>query len=88
MVAAIEAMLRAHPGIDATQTLIVRFNQFGPSSLDIMIYTFTRTTAWVEYHAVKQDVLIRIGEIIAAHGARIAFPTRTLHLERDLPDPA
>lgn len=88
VVADIEAMLRAHPGIDPTQTLIVRFNQFGPSSLDVMIYTFTRTTAWVEYHAVKQDVLLRIGAIVAAHGAEIALPTRTLHLHSDPSGPA
>ncbi|MCB1982213.1 MAG: mechanosensitive ion channel family protein, partial [Rhodoferax sp.] len=76
----IRAMLQVHEGIDATQTLIVNFNQFGASSLDIMVYTFTKTTVWVEYHHVKQDVLLKIGEIIERHGAEIAFPTQTLHL--------
>ena len=50
-----------------------------------MVYTFTRTVVWVEFHEVKQDVLLKIGEIIAAHGAEIAFPTRTLHLLREQP---
>jgi MscS family membrane protein len=80
IVADIRAMLREHPGIDATQTLIVNFNLFGASSLDLMIYTFTKTVVWVEYHEVKQDVLLRIGEIILSHGAEIAFPTQTLHI--------
>ena len=80
VVADIRDMLRAHPEIDTTQTLIVNFNQFAGSSLDLMIYTFTKTTVWVKYHEVKQDVLIRIGQIIERHGAEIAFPTRTLHL--------
>lgn len=84
IVAEIKAMLQAHDGIDATQTLIVNFNQFGASSLDIMIYTFTKTTVWVDYHAVKQDVLLKIGEIIAAHGAEVAFPTQTLHVQGEL----
>ena len=88
IVADIKAMLKAHPGIDQTQTLIVNFNQFGPSSLDLLIYTFTRTIVWVEYHEVKQDVLLRIGEIIERHGAEIAFPTQTLHLKRDPADEA
>nr|HQT27641.1 mechanosensitive ion channel [Burkholderiales bacterium] len=70
-----------HPEIDATQTLIVNFNTFGPSSLDIFIYTFTRTTDWIHYHEVKQDVLLRMAEIIDRHGAEIAFPTNTVHLE-------
>ncbi len=82
VVADIKAMLEAHPDIDATQTLIVNFNQFGPASLDLMIYTFTRTTVWVRYHEIKQDVLLKIGTIIAGHGAEIAFPTQTLHLQR------
>jgi MscS family membrane protein len=80
IVADIKAMLQSHPGIDANQTLIVNFLQFGASSLDLMIYTFTKTTVWVEYHGIKQDVLLRIGEIIARHGAEIAFPTQTLHV--------
>jgi MscS family membrane protein len=88
VVADIKAMLEEHPAIDQTQTLIVNFNQYGASSLDIMVYTFTKTTVWVEYHAVKQDVLLRIGEIIERHGAEIAFPTRTLHLQGGQPPDA
>lgn len=84
----IRAMLERHPDIDTSQTLIVNFNQFGPSSLDLMVYTFTKTTAWVEYHHVKQDVLLKIGKIIERHGAEIAFPTQTLHLHQPaLPAP-
>lgn len=78
----IRAMLQTHEDIDTTQTLIVNFNLFGASSLDIMVYTFTKTTVWVEYHHVKQDVLLKIGEIVERHGAEIAFPTQTLHLQQ------
>lgn len=80
IVEAIKTMLHAHEEIDQSQTLIVNLNQFGPSSLDIMVYTFTKTTVWVRYHEIKQDVMLKIADIIAAHGAEIAFPTRTLHL--------
>jgi MscS family membrane protein len=83
IVADVKAMLQAHPEIDTDATLIVNFNQFGASSLDFFIYTFTRTVEWVHYHEVKQDVLLKIAAIIRAHGAEIAFPTRTLHLEAD-----
>jgi MscS family membrane protein len=85
VVADIRAMLLAHEGIDTTQTLIVNFNGFGASSLDIMVYGFTKTTVWTEYHHVKQDVLLRMGRIVAAHGAEIAFPTQTLHLATTAP---
>jgi MscS family membrane protein len=81
IVADVKAMLRAHPEIDSSATLIVNFNQFAASSLDFFIYTFTRTVEWVHYHEVKQDVLLKVAAIIQAHGAEVAFPTRTLHIE-------
>jgi MscS family membrane protein len=76
----VKTMLQQHGEIDTDRTLIVNFNTFGASSLEFFVYTFTRTTEWVRYHEIKQDVLLEIGTIIAAHGAEIAFPTRTLHL--------
>jgi MscS family membrane protein len=76
----VRAMLVAHPEIDTTQTMIVNFNQFGASSIDFFVYTFTKTTQWVRYHEIKHDVLLKISDIIADHGAEIAFPTSTLHV--------
>lgn len=76
----IKAMLRNHADIDNDQTLIVNLNGFGASSLNIMIYTFTKTTQWVLFHEIKQDVMLKISDIIAANGAALAFPTQTLHV--------
>ena len=80
-IAEVKAMLQAHPEIDTDATLIVNFNEFAASSLNFFIYTFTRTVEWVHFHEVKQDVLLKVAAIIQAHGADIAFPTRTLHIE-------
>ncbi len=80
----VEAMLRAHADIDADKFLMVNFDAFAPSSLDFFVYCYTRTTDWAQYHQVKQDVLLRIAEIIASHGAEIAFPTSTVHLAGDV----
>ena len=81
IIADVKAMLQAHPEIDSGATLIVNFNAFAASSLDFFIYTFTKTVEWVHFHEVKQDVLLKVAAIIQAHGAEIAYPTRTLHLE-------
>lgn len=78
----IRSMLTSHEDVASQETLMVHFNEYGPSSLDIMIYCFTRTVQWAEFHRVKEDVLMKIGEIIQGHGASIAFPTRTLKLEQ------
>ena len=76
----IKSMLKEHPEIDTSQTLMVNFNSFSESSLDFFVYTFTRTTVWTRYHEIKQDVLLKISDIVAAHGAEIAYPTSTLHM--------
>jgi MscS family membrane protein len=80
IVDAIRAMLRAHDGIDATQTLIVGFTRYSASSLDLLLYAFTKTTDWAAFQAVKQDVLLRVGHLVEAHGAAFAFPTQTVQL--------
>ena len=80
----VREMLENHSEIDTSQTLMVNFDRFGDSSLNFFIYAFTRTRVWTEYHAVKQEVLLKIGEIIEGHGASIAFPTRTLHWPDEL----
>ena len=76
----VKKMLRSHKDIAQDQTLIVNFNAFNACSLDFFIYTFTKTTAWVEFHEIKQDVMLKIINIIEGHGAECAFPTSTLHI--------
>ncbi|PNH79108.1 mechanosensitive ion channel protein MscS [Vibrio diazotrophicus] len=81
IVAQVREMLENHEDIDAQQTLIVNFNAFGASSLDFFIYTFTETINWVRFHEVKQDVMLKVMDIIHQNGADIAYPTRTLMIE-------
>ena len=81
IVAAVKAYLQNHEAIDTKQTLIVNFNAFGPSSLDFFIYAFTKTTEWVLFHEIKQQVLLDILDIIEQHGAEVAFPTTTVKVD-------
>ena len=76
----VREMLQTHPEIDAEKTLIVNFNAFAPSSIDFFIYTFTKTTDWIQFHAIKEDVLLKILKIVEDEGAETAFPTSTIHL--------
>ena len=85
IVSDIKTMLEGHADIDSQLTLMVNFNQFAASSLDFFIYTFTHTTNWVEYHQIKQDVLLKVADIIEARGAEVAFPTSTLHIVDNAP---
>lgn len=78
IVADVKSMLEDHDEIDSKQTLIVNFDAYAASSLDFFIYTFTKTTDWLKYHEIKQDVMLRIIEIVHSHDADFAFPTTTL----------
>ncbi|CAH7416665.1 Mechanosensitive ion channel protein MscS [Vibrio chagasii] len=77
----IKTHINNHEEIDTNQTVIVNLNEMAPSSMDIMVYCFTNTTEWGKFHEIKQDVMMQILDIIASHGAEVAFPTSTIHLE-------
>ena len=77
----LRTMLAEHEEIDTNQILMVNLNEFNDSSADFFIYTFTKTTDWARFHEIKEDVLLRIANIIEGHGAEIAFPTQTLHID-------
>jgi len=77
----VKQMLIQHDEIDKKQTMIVNFNQFSESSVDFFVYTFTKTTNWIRFHEVKQDVLLKISAIVEKHHASIAFPTHVLHFD-------
>jgi MscS family membrane protein len=83
IVADVKQMLLDHEDIDTTQTLMVNVNSFAASSIDFFIYTFTKTTNWVLFHQIKQDVMIKIIDIVDANGAEFAFPTQTLHVKHE-----
>lgn len=76
----VREMLLAHPAVDQSENPIVNFNKFAPSSLDFFIYAFTRTTNRAQFHEIKEEILLKVVDIIAHHGAEVAFPTSTIHV--------
>ena len=80
----VREMLRNHPAIDLSCTLMVNLDTYTEFSVNFFVYTFTKTTEWTEFHEIKEEILLLISDIIHKHGADFAFPTQTLHLENDL----
>ncbi len=81
----VRTMLKQHPEIDTNQTLLVHFTDFGPSSLNVNVYTFTQTRDWKKYRDVQQDVFLKVIEIIEKNGAKLAMPGRNIHLNSNIP---
>jgi MscS family membrane protein len=76
IVTEIKKMLKENPDIDISQHLLVHFIGFGPKSLIIEVIAFTKTTLWAEWLDIQQRILVRIAEIVKAHGAEITPPER------------
>lgn len=84
IVADIHTALEEDEEIDSNQIILVYFNTFGAYSLDIMVYCYTVTTQWDKYLQVQQQALLRCHEIIAAHGADVAYPTSDVRIPEGL----
>jgi len=80
MLSELESILMEHDEIDTTQTLFVRLSEIGESSLNFVLYCFTKTTNWAKFQEVQQEVLLKVLSLIQKHDAECAFPTLTLHL--------
>ncbi|WP_428523200.1 mechanosensitive ion channel family protein [Roseibium sp.] len=78
----VREMLHAHPKIDG-ETIRVRFTDYGPSSLDIAMRVYAYTRDWNEFYAIKEDVFLRIKEIVEGSGTGFAFPSQTLYMAKD-----
>ncbi|HIC35632.1 MAG TPA: mechanosensitive ion channel, partial [Gammaproteobacteria bacterium] len=59
----------------------VRIDRFGDSSIDIMLYCFTRTTNWGDWLEIKERLAYRIKEIVEGAGSAFAFPSRSIYVE-------
>lgn len=59
----------------------VRIDSFNSSSIDIMLYCFTKTTNWGEWLAVKENLAYRVKEIVEGAGSGFAFPSQSLYIE-------
>ena len=52
----IKSMLQTHEGISQKDSLMVNFDTFGDSSLNIFIYTFTQTANWAKYLEIREEI--------------------------------
>ena len=83
----IEAYLWANPAFakPPAASLFVRVDNFNASSIDFLIYTFTNTTNWGEWLALKEEFALEIMDIIEKAGTGFAFPSRTVYMQQQDP---
>ena len=78
----IEEMLVAREDV-LEESIVVCFQEFGDSSLDILVHFLTPQTAWADFLTVREEVNLEIMRILAALGLEVAFPTRTVYMRQE-----
>jgi MscS family membrane protein len=79
----IREMLQNHPMIHK-EPLFVYFDEFDDSSLSIFFYLFTKTADWQKYLQIREDINLKIMDIVAKNGSDFAFPTQSIYFENEL----
>lgn len=87
LVARITALLRANQEIEP-DSILVRFTEFGASSLDVLVQYFTVPVELPRALEVREQVNLQLMRLVEEMGLSIAFPTRTVHLAGGNPAPA
>ena len=80
--AKLREMLQGHPRLNSKKVR-ARFSGYGNSSLNITIRVYAKTQEWDEFHAIREDILLRIYDIITEAGTGFAFPSHTIYLGKD-----
>lgn len=78
----IRAMLYAHPKVDPAPAR-VRLVGLGSSSIDIEIWTYISTRDNDDFMEIREDLLLRIIDIVEKSGTGFAFPSQTLYFAKD-----
>ncbi len=79
-VAILEEIYRGHP---ETSDLIVSFNQFSDSALNIQVVHWWKSPDGRQQLAGMQELNLQVKERFDAEGISFAFPSQTVYLKQD-----
>ncbi|MDX1751866.1 MAG: mechanosensitive ion channel [Salinimicrobium sediminis] len=78
----LRAILYAHPMV-TSDTARVRFTNLGADSLSLEIFTYIKVATFDDFLEVKEDLLLRIMDIVGESGSGFAFPSQTIYFGKD-----
>ncbi len=81
----LDQIYRGHP---MTADLIIGFNRFADSALNIMVIHWWKSTDYRAYLAGMQELNLAVKQRFDAEGIEFAFPTRTLYVKQDTATPS
>jgi len=82
LLAELRRLLYEHPKVESA-TARVRLASCDPSAFGLEVFSYVLTRDFAEFTAIREDLLLRVIEIVARSGTGFAFPSQTLYLTRD-----
>ena len=78
----VQEMLDQHPTIEPG-TCRVRVTSFVGAAFQLELFAYGQIGDWAQFTVIRQDVILKIAEIVEASGTRFAAPTQLAYLSRD-----
>jgi len=82
LLAEIRRLIYSHPKVEAKGSH-VRLTDIAGTSLNVEVWAYVLTRDADEFLAIREDLLLRIMQIVEQSGSGLALPSQTLYLGRD-----
>ncbi|WP_321777683.1 mechanosensitive ion channel family protein [Sulfurimonas sp.] len=66
------------------KTLLVYLDEFSSSSINILVYCFSKTVDWEEWLVTKEDVMHQMMKILEKNNLEFAFPSMSIYHENEV----
>lgn len=84
IVAGISKLVQGEKFVPKTKaSTFVVIDKFNDSSIDIMVYAFTKTTDWGDWLDIKQHLALNIKQLVESENANFAFPSQSIYIEKN-----
>ncbi len=77
----VQNMLNQQPAIDTGSR--IRVASFAGAAYQLELWAYVKTRDWAEFTVIRQDVILKIAEIVETAGTRFAAPTQLTYLSED-----
>ena len=84
----IEEYISSNPNFASPKeaSTFIRFDSFNDSSIDLLLYCFTKTTDWGGWLEIKEDLAFAVKDIVETSGSGFAFPSRSIYFQQSKND--
>ena len=68
--------------VSSATPVIVKINEFAPSSIDLLVRCFTKSNDYTKFVEAKDKLAVEIKKIIEKRKGAFAFPSQSLYIEK------